>query len=294
MKAKGQLLTIYPQMLENIRATDKASDQNDPDVQKAIQSEAEALGDTGRILVRESGTEPLVRVMVCLLYTSTLGVFHKDTVKELDKLTGCTEHKELGTSKDGLYVYYLSTKEGADEDLVKALGEIKTEISEMSSYKDQGSGMEAGESLGSFTTEDINGKEYTEKLFEEADLTMVNVFATWCSPCINEIPYLAELDKNMKEKGVQVVGFVMDAVNGTEKNEEGIEKAKIIAKQTKAEYPFLIPDSGYLNGRIANIQAVPETFFVDKNGNIVGETYSGSRSLEEWEEIVETELERCV
>ncbi len=83
----------------------------------------------------------------------------------------------------------------------------------------------------------------------------------------------------------------MDAVNGTEKNEEGIEKAKIIAKQTKAEYPFLIPDSGYLNGRIANIQAVPETFFVDKNGNIVGETYSGSRSLEEWEEIVETELE---
>ena len=221
----------------------------------------------------------------------TLGVFHKDTVKELDKLTGCTEHKELGTSKDGLYVYYLSTKEGADEDLVKALGEIKTEISEMSSYKDQGSGMEAGESLGSFTTEDINGKEYTEKLFEEADLTMVNVFATWCSPCINEIPYLAELDKNMKEKGVQVIGFVMDAVNGTEKNEEGIEKAKIIAKQTKAEYPFLIPDSGYLNGRIANIQAVPETFFVDKNGNIVGETYSGSRSLEEWEEIVETELE---
>ena len=95
----------------------------------------------------------------------------------------------------------------------------------------------------------------------------------------------------MKEKGVQVVGFVMDAVNGTEKNDEGIEKAKIIAKQTKAEYPFLIPDSGYLNGRIANIQAVPETFFVDKNGNIVGETYSGSRSLEEWEEIVEKELE---
>lgn len=220
----------------------------------------------------------------------TLGVFHKDTIKDLDQLTGCTEHKELGKSEDGLYVYYLSTKEGADEDIVKALGEIKTEIKEMSSYEDQSSGMEGGEALGSFTTEDINGKEYTEKLFEEAELTMVNVFATWCSPCINEIPYLAKLDKNMKEKGVQVVGFVMDAVNGTEKNDEGIEKAKIIAKQTKAEYPFLIPDSGYLNGRIANIQAVPETFFVDKNGNIVGETYSGSRSLEEWEEIVEKEL----
>ena len=64
MKAKEQLLTIYPQVLENIRVTDKSFVQNDPDVQKVIQSVEEALGDTGRILVRESGTEPLVQVMV--------------------------------------------------------------------------------------------------------------------------------------------------------------------------------------------------------------------------------------
>lgn len=64
MKAKEQLMTIYLQVLENIRVTDKSFVQNDPDVQKVIQSVEEALGDTGRILVRESGTEPLVRVMV--------------------------------------------------------------------------------------------------------------------------------------------------------------------------------------------------------------------------------------
>lgn len=64
MKAKEQLMTIYPQVLENIRVTDKTAAQNDPDVQKAVRSVAEALGSTGRILVRESGTEPLVRVMV--------------------------------------------------------------------------------------------------------------------------------------------------------------------------------------------------------------------------------------
>ena len=64
MKAKEQLMTIYLQALENIRATDKSFVQNDPDVQKVIQSVEEALGDTGRILVRESGTEPLVQVMV--------------------------------------------------------------------------------------------------------------------------------------------------------------------------------------------------------------------------------------
>ena len=57
-------LTIYPQVLKNIRVNDKTAAQNDPDVQKADAAAAEALGDTGRILVRESGTEPLVRVMV--------------------------------------------------------------------------------------------------------------------------------------------------------------------------------------------------------------------------------------
>ena len=57
-------LKIYPQVLENVSVTDKKAAQNDPAVQEAVSKVAEALGDTGRILVRESGTEPVVRVMV--------------------------------------------------------------------------------------------------------------------------------------------------------------------------------------------------------------------------------------
>lgn len=57
-------LVIYPQVLVNVHVADKSAAQNDPDVQAAVQSVAEELGDTGRILVRESGTEPLIRVMV--------------------------------------------------------------------------------------------------------------------------------------------------------------------------------------------------------------------------------------
>ncbi len=57
-------LTIYPQVLKNVRVADKAVAQADPDVQAAVSEIASRLGDSGRILVRESGTEPLVRVMV--------------------------------------------------------------------------------------------------------------------------------------------------------------------------------------------------------------------------------------
>ncbi len=57
-------LTIYPQKLVNVRVKDKKAAQADPDVQSAVKSVADRLGDTGRVLVRESGTEPVVRVMV--------------------------------------------------------------------------------------------------------------------------------------------------------------------------------------------------------------------------------------
>ena len=55
---------IYPQLLKNVRVADKKTARENPEVQKAVDQVAEALGDEGRILVRESGTEPLIRVMV--------------------------------------------------------------------------------------------------------------------------------------------------------------------------------------------------------------------------------------
>ena len=57
-------VVFYPQVLKNVRVKSKPEAQNDPDVQAAVQKVADELGDTGRILVRESGTEPVIRVMV--------------------------------------------------------------------------------------------------------------------------------------------------------------------------------------------------------------------------------------
>ena len=57
-------VVFYPQVLKNVRVKSKPDAQNDPDVQKAVSEVTAALGDQGRILVRESGTEPVIRVMV--------------------------------------------------------------------------------------------------------------------------------------------------------------------------------------------------------------------------------------
>ena len=57
-------VTIYPQLLKNVRVADKKTARENPEVIKAVNDVAEVLGDDGRILVRESGTEPVIRVMV--------------------------------------------------------------------------------------------------------------------------------------------------------------------------------------------------------------------------------------
>ena len=146
-------------------------------------------------------------------------------------------------------------------------------------------------SVGEFSMQDVNGETYTEDMFADYDLTMVNVFATWCTPCINEIPDLQKLWEEMEDQGICVTGIVLDSIDSLGNvDEDAVEKAKVLAEQTGVTYPFLIPDESNMNGRLTGITAIPETFFVDKEGNIVGETYSGSRSLEQWRSVVETEL----
>ena len=79
----------------------------------------------------------------------------------------------------------------------------------------------------------------------------------------------------MKEKGVGVAGVVLDTTDEKgNQDEEAVKKAGILQE----------------NGRLQGISAFPETFFVDKDGNIVGDTYTGSHTLDEWKEIVEKEL----
>ena len=228
-----------------------------------------------------------------------IGIYDEDSEKKLDELTGCTEHKEIGSSSDGKYKYYLSTNKDADESLKKEVEKIDVTLTEMtpfqqlSAFDQPQETSNAGDStnVGKIETKGVDGKDYTEKVFSDYDLTLVNIFTTWCSPCVNEIPELEKLYEEMKEKGVGVVGVVLDTVGDDGKQDDAaVKKAGVLQEKTKASYPFLIPDSTMMNGRLNGISAFPETFFVDKDGNIVGETYSGSHSLDEWKEIVEKEL----
>ena len=238
----------------------------------------------------------------------TIGMFEKSLSEdEIGKITKCDSHTKLGESKDGKYSYYLSVNSTADAETIEELKQTTVEITEKKDRPENGfvlseksdlentmafstDSQNVATDLSNLQTVDIDGKEFSGKDFSDYDLTMVNVFATWCSPCVQEIPDLAEIQKEMKDKGVNIIGVVTDTVDQTGENQEALEKAKLIQERSKAEYPFLIPDKSNFNGRLSGIQAFPETFFVDKKGQIVGETYSGSHNKKAWLEIIEKEL----
>ena len=228
----------------------------------------------------------------------TLGVYSTDVIDKLDEITGCTEHKELGTSADGKFKYYLSTNKDADKDLTDEIEQIKTTLTDMTPFNNQQSAFDLpveganldAENVGTFETADINGNTYTESVFSDYDLTLVNAFTTWCSPCVNEMPELEQLYQDMKDQGVGVVGMIIDAVDEEGNTDEAVlEKAKVLQEKTGVTYP-LIPDAGKLNGRIQGLQSFPESFFVDKNGNIVSDPIMGSNDLEGWKAAVEEQL----
>lgn len=70
-------------------------------------------------------------------------------------------------------------------------------------------------------------------------------------------------------------------------DEGALERAQILYERSKAKIPFLIPDENNMNGRLTGIESVPESFFVDKNGNIVSDPYVGANSQKEWKKNVD-------
>ena len=133
-------------------------------------------------------------------------------------------------------------------------------------------GTEAGkEKFPSFETTDTKGNKVTEKIFADKDITMVNVWGTFCGPCINEMPELQKIYESLP-KNANLIGIVADVPEGMK---DGVDNANYIEKQTGVKYTNLtLSDS--LSSFAKRFYAVPSTIFVDKNGNIIGELVMGA------------------
>jgi len=132
--------------------------------------------------------------------------------------------------------------------------------------------VESENKMPAFTTKDINGNEVDSSIFSEKKLTVVNVWGTFCGPCIQEMPDLADWARELGDD-VQLIGIVGD-ING-ETDTQHIELAQTIAQKANVEFINLIPNNDF-SEFMATVIAFPTTFFVDQNGAIVGDPIIGA------------------
>lgn len=142
--------------------------------------------------------------------------------------------------------------------------------------------------FGIFTAKDLDGNEVTQDIFASNKLTMVNIWATFCGPCINEMPDLGELAAEYADKGVGIVGIPLDVTDEKGNIDSYLyNEAVDIVATTKAAYTHIVPVESMFVRKLASVTAVPETIFVDSQGNQVGDCYYGARSKTQWTAIIE-------
>ena len=139
-----------------------------------------------------------------------------------------------------------------------------------------------------FSSKDMNGVPVSSEIFAKNKITMLNIWGTFCPPCIKEMPDLAKLNEANKSKGVEVVGIPIDIVDrmGNILPKPKADGEEIIAK-TGTNYTHVVPSKDMMSGLLRNIQAVPATLFVDKDGKIIGQVYLGARSQKDWQKIID-------
>ncbi|GAA0180092.1 hypothetical protein SH2C18_28440 [Clostridium sediminicola] len=120
-----------------------------------------------------------------------------------------------------------------------------------------------------FTAKNLNGEDITLDYIKKNKLTMVNIWTTWCGPCVGEMSELAKLSKDMLPEGVKLLGICVDGGDET-------EVAKQILADANVEFDVIIPDESIENGLLKLADGYPTTLFIDSEGKLVGEKKVGA------------------
>ncbi len=201
---------------------------------------------------------------------------------------------------DGEYSFYIGQYAELEENKEKhrdAMGDCFEEFEEIVTDRDgflsaltlkapdqQKTNLEIGETVA-FETTDLDGNPISSKdLFAAGRVTMINLWATWCHACINELPELAEIAKEYEGKGGRIVGICLDA------DEEGIPaEAKEILKEAGVEYLNLVPPEGVEN--LLPTICYPTSFLFDSEGRLIAEPIRGAH-IEEYRPALDKALDQ--
>ena len=136
-----------------------------------------------------------------------------------------------------------------------------------------------------FKGTDLDGNTVSQEIFSQSKLTMVNVWATYCNPCLSEMPGLGELAAEYDPAEFQLIGIVSDVMEGEDQS-----LVESLIQETGADYLHLLANDSIGQAILSSVSGVPTTFFFDGEGAYLGGVV-GSAEKEKWEEIIHGLLE---
>lgn len=163
--------------------------------------------------------------------------------------------------------------EKATEKASEKAAEKETEKAGEAASSQKAANFSVSEGSLEFTAENLALESVDSSIFSEKDLTVLNVWGTFCGPCINEMPELGEWQRELPEN-VQIIGLVADVAGKEDK--EHIELANMILEKTNAQFTNIIPNNDFAE-LLSGVVGVPTTFFINKEGKIVGKPIVGAQ-----------------
>ncbi|MCM1127382.1 MAG: TlpA family protein disulfide reductase [Lachnospiraceae bacterium] len=141
----------------------------------------------------------------------------------------------------------------------------------------------------SFEGQDMDGNVISSSILSGSKVTMINVWATYCNPCLREMPGLGELAGEYDSGDFQIIGIVSDVQEGA--SDKALEYAESLIEQTGADYPHLLLNESLYRALLTEVSAVPTTFFFNEKGELL-DVVVGSMEKSAWEEKVNGLLEK--
>ena len=139
-----------------------------------------------------------------------------------------------------------------------------------------------------FVGQDLEGNTISQEVCAGSKLTMINVWATYCNPCLKEMPELGELVQEYDAADFQLIGIVSDVVEG--QDEDALAYAAGLVEETGAAYPHLLLNESLYKGLLAEVSAVPTTFFLNEKGEVL-DVVVGAMDKTHWKEKIDGLLE---
>ena len=133
----------------------------------------------------------------------------------------------------------------------------------------------------SFSTVDLDGNPVDSSVFADAEYTMINIWASYCAPCVGEMDELMQMDEELEN--VQIITVLSDALS-TE--DEAAEDAREIVKTLNVTLPvYLINEEIYTQ---LPCNAVPTSFLVDREGNAMKYMCVGAVGVEQYKQWIQS------